>query len=127
MAFNENFIDFVSGLPPVAGRVARPERRQELMIWRILAPELPAGEPPGLARKVIKRELQGLEPPGDAFGVDQAIGLRCGFNYRPGCWPQGCHSGIGPEDMDARDKTRECPGAGAFDTLPWIEELEGGG
>ena len=36
----------------------------------------PAGETSGLARQIIERELEGLEPAGEACGIDQAIGRR---------------------------------------------------
>ena len=54
MAFDEHFIDYVNGLPAVAGRRARPERRHEL--WLGLASRLcpPAGETPGLARQILE-------------------------------------------------------------------------
>ena len=78
IAFDEHFIDFVNGLPAVARRMAGPERRQELQIWRSLSPLPPAGETPGLARQVLKRWLEGLEPPGETLGTDQAIGGRRG-------------------------------------------------
>ena len=64
VAFDEHFIDFVNRLSAIAGRMARPERRPEL--WRFcgLPPHPPAGETPGLARQILKRELEGLEPAG---------------------------------------------------------------
>ena len=34
IAFDEHFIDFVNGLSAVTRRTARPERRQELVLWR---------------------------------------------------------------------------------------------
>ncbi len=64
MAFDEHFIDFVNRLSAIAGRMARPERRPELRTLRVLPPHPPAGETPGLARQILERELEGLEPAG---------------------------------------------------------------
>jgi hypothetical protein len=80
MAFGEHLIDFVNRLPAVAGRMARPERRLELRALRVLPPDPPAGETPGLARKILERELEGLEPAGKARGIDKAIGRRSGIS-----------------------------------------------
>jgi hypothetical protein len=81
MAFDEYFIYFMNRLPAVAGRRTRPERRLELRTLRLLPPDPPAGETPGLARQILERELEGLEPPGETFGVDQAIGRRRGLGH----------------------------------------------
>jgi hypothetical protein len=64
MALDEHFIDLVNRLPAVAGRMARPERRGELRTFSFLPPDPPAGETPGLARQILERQLEGLEPPG---------------------------------------------------------------
>ena len=84
MAFDEHVIDFVNCLPPITGRMARPERRLELQTWRLLPSQPPAGETPGLARQILKREFEGLEPPGEALGIDEAIGRRSGIGRRLG-------------------------------------------
>ena len=60
--------------------MARPERRFELRTLRVLPPKPPAGETPGLARQILERELEGLEPPGEGFGIDEAIGQRSGIS-----------------------------------------------
>src|SRR5688500_7871798 len=108
MAFDEYFIDQVKRLPAVAGRTARPERRGELRTWRLLPSCPPAGETPGLARQIIECQLEGLEPVGEAFGIDKAIGGRNRIGGARARFPQGCHPGIAckdliiPEEMDAR-------------------------
>ena len=79
MAFGEHLIDFVHRFPAVAGRMARPERRFELRSFCVLPPDPPAGETPGLARQILERELEGMEPPGEARGIDEAIGRRSGI------------------------------------------------
>ena len=78
MAFDEYLINFMNWLLAVARRTARPERRLELQAWYVLPPEPQAGETPGLARQIIERQLEGLEPPGDTRGIDEAIGWRRG-------------------------------------------------
>src|SRR5215203_4083500 len=80
MAFGEDLIDFVSGLTAGAGRSAGTERRSELGSFCVLAPHPPAGETFGLAGKVIKRQLEGLEPASKAHGTCQAIGRRGNAN-----------------------------------------------
>ena len=79
MAFGEHFINLVNRLPAVAGWRTRPERRLELRTLHVLALHPPAGETPGLARQILERELEGLEPPGEARGVDKAIGRWSGI------------------------------------------------
>ena len=84
VAFGEDLVDFVDGLPAVAGRRAGPERHVDFG-----APARPsaypqAGHAPGLARQVIQCQLEGLEPAGDAFGIDQAIGRRSGLTTAGG-------------------------------------------
>ena len=69
VAFGEHFIDFVNRLPAVAGRRAWPERRPELRSFCGLPPDPPAGETPGLARQILERQLEGLEPSGEARGI----------------------------------------------------------
>ena len=126
MAFDEHFIDFVNCFPAVAGRMARPERRLELQAWHLLPPEPPAGQTPGLARQIIKCQLEGLEPAAEAFGAHEAIGRRSGIGQGLGCCPHCRHPGIAPEDMDARRIPRECSAAQGLEIFPRIEELEGG-
>ena len=84
VAFDEHFIDWVNRLPAVAGRRTRPERRLELRAWHGLPPHPPAGKTPGLARQILERQLEGLEPPGEAFGTHEAIGRRNGIGYGRG-------------------------------------------
>jgi hypothetical protein len=74
MAVGENFIDWVNLPLAVAGRRTRSERRFELRTWHILSPYPPAGQTPGLARQIIECELKGLEPAGEASGIDETIG-----------------------------------------------------
>ena len=69
MAFDEDLIDFMNGLPAGAGRTAGAQRRAELRRFFLLPPEPPAGETPGLARQIIERQLEGLEPARDALGI----------------------------------------------------------
>ena len=137
MAFDEHFVDQVKGLPAVAGRMARPERRPELRAWRGLPPGPPAGQTPGLARQILKRQLEGLEPPGEAFGTHEAIGGRWNWigHSRSMRSPQGCHPGIASKDhpgiafseeMDARRIARILSAAASCKVFAWIEELEGG-
>jgi len=130
MAFDEHLIDFVNRLPAVAGRMARPERRPELRTFCVLPPEPPAGETPGLARQILECQLEGLEPPGEAFGTHEAIGRWRGDGYGRARRPQdGCHPGItwiASEDMDARGISREHSAATGFEVFPRIEELKGG-
>ncbi len=104
--------------------MARPERRQELVVWRCLPPLLPAGETLGLARQIIERGFQGQEPSGQACGVDQATGWRRGFDHRPGRWKQGHNPGIGSEEMDARYKPGEFHDPQGLETFPRIEQLK---
>ena len=86
VAFGEDFIDFVSLLPPVAGR--RPGRSGDLNFGLFcLPPHPPAGHTPGLAGQIIEGQLEGLEPAGKAFGIDQAIGRR--RREQAGAGPQG--------------------------------------
>jgi hypothetical protein len=106
MAFGEHLIDLVNRLPAVAGRMARPERRPELRILRALPPDPPARETPGLARQILERELEGLEPPGEGFGIDEAIGRGNGIGGGRARRPQGRHPGIMREEMDARGNPR---------------------
>ena len=87
MAFPEHFIDFVNRLPAITGRMARPERRLKLRSFCVLPPHPPADETPGLARQIFKRQLEGLEPPAEARGIDEAIGRRSGIGGRLRCWP----------------------------------------
>ena len=63
----EHFIDLVNWLPAVAGRMARPERRLELRALAMFSRLTASGPAPGLARQVLKRELEGLEPAGEAL------------------------------------------------------------
>ncbi len=102
MAFDEDLIDFMNRLPAVAGRRTRPERRFELRSFCGLAPHPPAGETPGLARQILERELEGMEPPAEAFGIDQAIGRGNGSGHGLGRWPEIVHPGIRPEEKDTR-------------------------
>jgi|GEM_PF-6466127 len=78
MAVGEDFIDGVNLPLAVAGRRTRPERRFELRSFRFLAPHPPAGETLGLARQILKRLLESLEPAAEALRIDEAIGLPCG-------------------------------------------------
>ena len=80
MAFDEHFIDLVNRLPAVAGWRTRPERRLELRTWHVLPSHPPAGETPGLARQILERQLEGLEPAAEARGIDEAIGRRSGIS-----------------------------------------------
>ncbi len=96
------------------------------MAWRCLPPLLPADETPGLARQILERGFEGLEPAAEALGVDKAIGRRRGFNHGLGRWPQGRHPGIVFEEMDARHNPGEFPVAQAFEIFSRIEQLEGG-
>src|SRR5687768_15109021 len=133
MAFDEYFIDQVNGLPAVAGRTGRSERRGELRTFCGLPSCPPAGQTPGLARQIIECQLEGLEPAGEAFGIDKAIGgRRSGIGGARARFPQGCHPGIAckdliiPEDMDARRIARVFSAAWSREVFPRIEELEGG-
>ena len=81
MAFDEHFIDFVNRFPAIAGRMARPERRPELQSFCVLPPKPPARETPGLARQILERELEGLEPKAEARGAHEAIGRRSGIGH----------------------------------------------
>ena len=76
MAVGKDFIDFVNFSPAVSGRRTRPERRFELRAFHGFPPHPPAGHTPGLVRQIIECQLEGLEPARDAFGIDEAIGLR---------------------------------------------------
>ena len=78
VALGEHFIDFMNLLLAVAGRLARTERRLEFHTWRVLSPHPPAGKTPGLARQILECQLEGMEPPGEARGVDEPIGRRSG-------------------------------------------------
>ena len=124
MAFGEHFIDFVNLLPPVARRRTRPERRFELWIFCGLAFYPPARQTPGLARQILERQLEGLEPPAEAFGVDKAIGRRSGIGYGRVRLPQG----IIRVEMDAWGIPHGFSAvlAQLSEVLPRIEELEGG-
>ncbi len=74
MAVGEDFIDGVNVPLASAGRRTGPQRRSEDRAWHGLPPQPPAGHAPGLARQVLEGELEGLEPAGEALGIDQAIG-----------------------------------------------------
>ena len=76
MAVGEDLIDGVYLPLAVAGRRAGPERVSEDMAWHGLPSHPPAGHAPGLARQVIKRQLEDLEPAAEMFAIDQAIGRR---------------------------------------------------
>jgi hypothetical protein len=78
IAFREHFFDLVNGLPPVAGRTARSQRRQELVAKCCFLPVLPSHQTLGLVGKVLEGGLEGLEPPSETLGIDQAIGQRRG-------------------------------------------------
>ena len=54
---------------------------------------LTAHETPGLARQILERQLEGLEPPGEAFGIDEAIGRRSGISHGLGRWTTGLPPG----------------------------------
>src|SRR5688572_30266879 len=54
IAFDEHFVDFVNGFPAVAGRTARPERREEFEVRGCLPPLIPARQTFGLARQIRK-------------------------------------------------------------------------
>ena len=99
MAFGEHLIDFVNRLPAVAGRTAGPERRPELRTLRVLPPHPPAGETPGLARQIFERQLEGLKPPSEALGIDEAIGRRSGISQRA----QAPATGLPPRDRWRRN------------------------
>ena len=73
VALGEDSVDLVGMLSPVAGRLARPKRGFELGGFCRLPPRPPAGHAPGLARKIIQRQLEDMEPAAEAFGIDQAI------------------------------------------------------
>ena len=122
----------MNGLSAIARRTAGPERRQELQVWCGLPPLPPAGETFGLARKVLKRQLEGLESAGETRGAGQAIGGRRrsgdggGKARCPSC-PYGCNRGIGwGEVTDARDKPDGFHGPYRLETFPRIKELERG-
>ena len=124
VALDEHFIDFMNLLPAVAGRLARAERRCELHIWRVLPSHPPAGETPGLAQQIVQRQLEGLKPPAEAHGIDQAIGWWSGSSGGRAGWPQS----IIREEMDARGIARELSAglAQLREIFPRIEELERG-
>ena len=69
MTFGEHLVDGVNRLPAAPWRRTRPDRRLELRTWHVLAPDPPAGQTPGLARQIIERQLEGLEPAGEGLGV----------------------------------------------------------
>ena len=123
VALGEHFIDFVNLLLAMAGRLARAEWRCELHIWRVLPSHPPAGETPGLARQIVQRQLEGLEPPAETLATHEAIGWWSGSGGRAG-WPQG----IIREEMDARGIPRELSAglAQLREIFPRIEELERG-
>ena len=83
VAVGEDFIDLVNVPLAVAGRRTGPERRLEYRAWHGLPPLPPAGHAPGLAREVVEGEFDGLEPAGNPFGIDKAIGRR-GSGYGRG-------------------------------------------
>ena len=122
MAFGEHFIDCMNLFLAVAGRRTRPERRCELHTWRVLPPDPPAGETPGLARQILERQLEGLEPPAETPGAHEAIGRRSGISRRLGRCPQDCHPGIARKEMDAWGISRDpSVRAQGFEAFPRIE------
>ena len=128
MAFAEHLVDFVSGLLAMAGRRTGAERRFERRNFCGLPPDPSAGHAPGLARQIIQRQLQGLEPAAEACGIDQAIGRGNGSRRWRRCWPEGVHTGIRPEEKDTWRMLRVFDPALAqlWEIFPRIEELEGG-
>ena len=124
MAFREEIIDLVNRLLPVARRWAWPEWRFELRVFHVLPPDPPARHAPGLARQVIERQLEGLEPPAEALGIDQAIDRWRGNDGGLRQWPPG----IIRVDMDARGILRVFyPALAQFrEIFPHIIEPEGG-
>ena len=127
MAVGEDFIDGMNLPLAAARRRTRPERRLEFRNFHVLPPHPPAGHAPGLTRQIIQRQLEGLEPAAEARGIDEAIGWWRGIRCRLGRWPQGCHPGIAPEEMDAWRILRVFYPALAQlrEIFPRIEELEG--
>ena len=123
MAFGEHFINLVNRLPAVARRMAWPERRSELRTLRVFPPDPPASETPGLAWQILKRQLEGLEPPADTLAIDKAIGRRGGFGSGRARLPRGHHPRIISEEMDARDSPL---GPSACKILALIEQLKRG-
>ena len=126
MAFGEHFIDLVNRFPAVAGRMARPQRRPELRALRVFPPDPPARETPGLARQILERQLEGLEPPAETPGIDKAIGRRSGFGSGRARLPRGHHPVIASEEMDARDNPLGPSAVRNREIFPRIQELEGG-
>jgi len=66
MAVGEDLINGVYLPLAVAGRLARTERVSEDMAWHGRSSHSPAGHAPGLARQIIKRQLERLEPAAEA-------------------------------------------------------------
>lgn len=126
VAFDEHDIYFVYRFFAVARRTARPERKSEFGIFRRLAFQPPAGETLGLARQILEGELEGLDPPDESLGIDHAIRRRhwiSGGNRR---LPQGRHTGIAGEHVDAWGNLGEDPAVRGFKVFAWIEKLKGG-
>ena len=125
VAFGEHLVDGVNRLPVVPWRSTRPDRRLELWTWHVLPPDPPTGKTPGLARQIIERQLEGLEPAAEAFGTHKAIGGRNGTCFGRACLPRG-YCPVASEEMDARGIAHGPSMAAAREVFPRIEELEGG-
>src|SRR5436190_20539570 len=70
VAVGEDFINGVNLPLAAAGRWTGAERRLELWSFHGLAPHPPAGHTPGLARQVLERQFENLEPAAEACGID---------------------------------------------------------
>ena len=119
-----------TALRAVARRTARPERRFETGVGRRLLPHPPAHEAPGLAGKVRKCGLEGLEPADDPRRVDHAISGFGRAGSGAGCWPgrrpYGHQFIVGVEHVDARAWPLGRSPAREHDAGLRIEKLEGG-
>ena len=121
LAFAEKLVDLVNRPRSVARRTARPERRFEAGVGGRLLPHPPTYQAPGLAGKVLKCGLEGLEPADEACAIDQAIGggrrRGRGADCGPGRRPYGHQFVVGVEHVDTRARPLRCPAARQHDTV----------
>ena len=126
MALGEDVVDLVGRLPPVAGRLAGPARRGELRGFCRLPPHPPPGHATGLAGKILKGRLEGLEPAAKACRSDQATRAAAGV-AQAGVLARGSQSGNLAPRKGCKHPPRgvfggcSAPGKNAF-----VAEPEGG-
>ena len=128
VAFAEQFIDEMNRPPAGTRWTPRAERCFETGIGGRRLPHPPAHQAFGLAGKVCKGRIEGLEPADEAMGIDQSVsGFGPGGSFcRPHRRSNGYEFTIGIEKVDAGDSPLGISAARQHDTGLRVKKLEGG-